>query len=324
MTPLRLSLALFVALLTVLLPGAAQESRKAMPRIGVLWPNPPQMFEPFRQGLKDLGYVEGRNIAFEYRWAENKLDQLAEMASELVQLKVDVIVCLAPPAAFAAKRATQSIPVVFVAIGDPLANGLVASLAHPGGNLTGTTRMLSEMSAKNLALLKEAIPTLARVAVLWNPANSSHVTALKELDATARSLSLQLRPMEVRSPAEFDGVFAAISKQRPDGVLLLADPLFFIHLKSLMGLAAANRLPTASSWTELPDAGGLLGYATSLPAEYRQAAGYVDKILKGARPGDLPVQQPTKFELVVNLKTARALGLTIPREFLLRADRAIE
>lgn len=317
-------LTLCLALLTVPVPGSAQQTRGAVPRVGVLWPNPPQTLEPFKQGLKDLGYVEGRNINFEYRFAENKIEQLDEMAVDLVQRKVDVILCLAPPAAFAAKRATQSIPIVFVAIGDPLANGLVASLAHPGGNVTGTTRMLSEMSAKNLALLKEAIPSLAHVAVLWNPANSSHLTALKHVEATARSLSVQPRPMEVRSPAEFEAAFNAVSRERAGAVLLLADPLFFIHLKTLTGLAAAKRLPTATSWTELPDAGGLLGYATSLPDEFRHAAVYVDKILKGAKPGDLPVEQPTKFELVVNLRTARALGLAIPRDFLLRADRVID
>src|SRR5258706_9335272 len=324
MPPLRVSLALCAALLALPLSGAAQESRKAIPRIGILWPNPPQTFEPFKQGMRDLGYVEGRNINYESRDARNKLDQLDEMAGELVRQKVDVILCLAPPAAFAAKRATQTIPIAFVAIGDPLADGLVASMAHPGGNVTGTTRMLSEMSAKNLALLKEAVPSLARVAVLWNPANSSHVPALKEVDATARSLSLQLRPMEDRSAAEFDAVFAAIREQRADGVLFLPDPLFFIHLKRLMDLAAAKRLPSASSWTELPDAGGLLGYATSLAYEFRNAARYVDRILKGAKPGELPVQQPTNFEFVINRKTAKALGLTIPREVLLRADRVIE
>lgn len=276
------------------------------------------------QGLIDLGYVEGRNIGFEFRWAENKLDQLPKMAADLVRLKVDLILCLAPPAAFAAKQATQIIPIVFVAIGDPLSNSLVASLARPGGNLTGTTRMLPEMSAKNLALLKEGIPSLSRVAVLWNPANSSHLSALNAVGETARSLRIQIRSMEVRNPADFDGVFAAIGRERADGVLFIADPLFFIHLKRLVEMAASMRLPTATNWTELPDSGGFIGYATSLPDEFRRAATYVDKILKGARPADLPVEQPTKFELVVNLRTARAMGIAIPQSFLVRADRVIE
>src|SRR5712692_9135302 len=289
----------------------AQQSKK-IPRVGVLWPNPPATFEPFRQGLKDRGYAEGQNVTFEYRWAEGKLDQLPELAGELVRLKVDIILTLAPPATLAAKNATRTIPIVFVSIGDPLASGLVASLARPGGTLTGTTRMLSEVSAKHLQLLKDAVPLLSQVAVLWNPLNSSHEPALKAVGATARSLSIELRPLEVRSPAQLDGVFSTVSRERVNGIIFLADPIFFIHLKRVTELVTAKHLPAISNFTEFPRLGGLMGYATSLPEEYRRAATHVDKILKGAKPADLPVEQPTKFELVINLKTARALGVTIP------------
>jgi putative ABC transport system substrate-binding protein len=313
-----------VAASFVVPPAAAAQQGARVPRIGVLWPNPPATFESFRQGFSDLGYVEGRNISFEYRWAADKLDRLPELAADLVRLRVDVIVVLAPPAAFAAKNATQTIPIVFVAIGEPLGIGLVSNLARPGGNLTGTTRMLTEMSVKHVELLKQAVPSLSRLAVLWNPANLSHPAALKAVETTARSLSLQTRPLEVRDPAGFDGIFAAITRERADGVLLLADPLFFVHLRRITDFVASSRLPAIVNWTEFPKMGGLMGYGPSLPDEFRQAAAYVDKILKGARPGDLPVQQPTKFELVINLKTAKALGLTIPPSLLQRADEIIQ
>ena len=303
--------------------GRAQQAKKT-PRIGVLWPNPPATFDFMRQGLKDFGYVEGQNINFEFRWAEGRLDQLPELAAELVRLQVDVIVTLAPQATLAAKGATQTIPIVFVAMGDPLASGVVASLARPGANLTGTTRMISEMSAKHAELLKEAVPSLAKLAVLWNPTNSSHRPALQAADAAARSLSLQVHPLEVRSPAELDSIFAAIVRERADGVLFIADPIFFIQLKRMVDLVASNRLPAICNFTEFPKLGGLMGYAPSLPDEFRHAASHIDKILKGAKPADLPVEQPTRFQLVINLKTAKALGITMPPQLLARADEVIE
>jgi putative tryptophan/tyrosine transport system substrate-binding protein len=320
----------FISLLVTGLPVAVRAQQRAAQKtkptqtIGVVWPNPRSTFEYVRQGLSDLGYVEGRNIRFEFRSAEDRLSEIPEIVAELVRLKVDLILTLAPPAAFAAKKATQTIPIVFVAIGDPLAGALVASLSRPGGNLTGTTRMLSETSAKSLALLKEALPSLSRVAVLWNPANLSHPTALKAVQATARSVSLQLQPFEARTPADISAAFDGIHRQRVDGLLLLADPLFFVNLKRIVDLSATERLPTATNWTELPEAGGLLGYASSIADEFRHAASHIDKILKGANPGDLPVEQPTQFELVLNLKTAKALGLTISQALLARADRVIE
>jgi putative ABC transport system substrate-binding protein len=301
----------------------AQQPRK-MPRIGVLWPNPPATFEFLRQGLSDFGYVQGRNIEFEFRWAEGKLDQLPELAAELVRLQVDVIVTLAPQATLAAKQATQTIPIVFVAMGDPLASGVVASLARPGANLTGTTRMIPEMSAKHVELLKEAVPSLVKLAVLWNPTNSSHAPALRAAQAAARSLSLQVFPLEVRAPADLDSVFAAILRERADGVLFIADPIFYIHLKRMVDLTTANRLPTICNFIEFPRLGGLVGYAPSIPEEFRHTASHIDKILKGAKPADLPVEQPTKFQLVINVRIAKALGLELPPTLLARADEVIE
>jgi putative ABC transport system substrate-binding protein len=295
-----------------------------IPRIGVLWPSPPATFEPFRRGLSDLGYTEGRNIAFEYRWAADKLDQLPELAAELVRAKVDLILTLAPIAALAAKNATRTIPIVVVAIGDPVASGLVANLAHPGGNLTGTTRMLTEMSIKHVEYLKLAVPSLSRLAVLWQPANTSHAPALKAVEATSRSLAVQIQSLPVRALSEFESVFAAIARERANGILVLADPIFFIHLGRIAELVASARLPAICNWTEFPRLGGLMGYSPSLPDEFRHAATHVDRILKGANPGDLPFEQPTKFEMVINLKTAKALGVTIPKDLLLRADEVIQ
>jgi ABC-type uncharacterized transport system substrate-binding protein len=305
------------------LASRAQHPRK-MPRIGVLWPNPPATFEFLRQGLSDFGYVQGRNIEFEFRWAEGKLDQLPELAAELVRLQVDVIVTLAPQATLAAKQATQTIPIVFVAMGDPLASGVVDSLARPGANLTGTTRMISEMSAKHVEVLKEAVPSLAKLAVLWNPTNSSHAPALQAAQAAARSLSLQVLPLEVRAPADLDSVFGAILRERADSVLFIADPIFYNHLKRMVDLTTANRLPTICNFIEFPKLGGLVGYAPSIPDEFRHTSSHIDKILKGAKPADLPVEQPTKFQLVINAKTAKALGLEIPPTLLARADEVIE
>ena len=305
------------------LAARAQQAKK-IPRIGVLWPNPPTTFDFMRQGLNDFGYVEGQNIVFEFRWAEGKLDQLPELAAELVRLRVDVIVTLAPQATLAAKQATQTIPIVFVAMGDPIASGVVPSLARPGANLTGTTRMLPEMSAKHVELLKEAVPSLAKLAVLWNPTNSSHQPALRAVHATARSLSLQFQPLEVRAAAELDGTFDIIVRERADGVLFIADPVFFIQLKRMADLVRSNRLPAIANFIEFPKLGGLMGYAPSIPDEFRHAASHIDKILKGAKPADLPVEQPTKFQLVINLKTATALGLEVPPTLLARADEVIE
>lgn len=222
--------------------AALAQNAKRLPRIGVLWPNPPATFEFMRQGLVERGYIDGQSIRFEFRFAEGKLDQLPELARELVGIPVDVIVTLAPPATLAAKQATQTIPIVFVANGEPVASGLVASLARPGANLTGTTRMLPEMSAKHVELLKATVPSLSRLAVLWNPINTSHQPALRAIETVARSLSLHVSPLEVRRPAELDGAFAAISRDRADGLLFIADPVFFINLKRNGGFHSSDPL----------------------------------------------------------------------------------
>jgi len=304
--------------------GARAQQPRKIPIIGVLWPNPPMTFEFMRQGLREHGYIEGQNIRFEFRWAEGKLDQLPELARELVGIPVDVIVTLAPPAAVAARHATQTVPIVFVAVGEPVASGLVVSLARPGANLTGTTRMLPEMSAKHVELLKAAVPSLSKLAVLWNPINTSHRPALQAVEAVALSLLLQIRPLEVRGPAELDNAFAAISGDRPDGILFIADPVFFINLKSIAEFVGSSRLPAIANFIEFPKLGGLMGYAPNIPDEFRHAAGHIDKILKGAQPADLPVELPTKFQLVINGKTAKALNLNLPATLLAIADEVIE
>jgi putative tryptophan/tyrosine transport system substrate-binding protein len=305
------------------LAARAQQVKK-VPVVGVLWPNPPNQFEFIRQALVELGYVEGKNIRFEFRWAERALGRLSELAQELVRIPVDLIITLAPPATLAAKQATQTIPIVFVAMGDPLASGVVASLARPGGNLTGTTRMISEMSAKHVELIKEVYPPLSNLAILWNPNNSSHPPALRAAQASAQSLALQTRPMEVREVGDLDAIFGIIVEQQANGLLFIADPIFFIQLKRMAEFTITSRLPAITNFVEFPKFGGLVGYAPSLPDEYRHAAIHIDKILKGAKPTELPVEQPTKFQLVINLKTAKSIGINVPPIMLTRADEVIE
>ena len=314
---------LLVALASVGMAAHAQPAKR-LPTVGVLWPNPPATFEFVRRGLNELGYVENRTIAFEYRWAQNRLGELPQLAAELVQQKVDVMLTLAPPATLAAKKATETIPIVFVAIGDPVASGLVTNLARPGGNLTGTTRMLSEMSAKHVEFLKEAVPGLSRLAILWNPENSSHTPALRASESVARSLGVQTRPLQVRTRADLELAFGAIAKDGTDGVLFLADPVFFIHLGRIAELVNAAKLPAVSNFTEFPRLGGLMGYSSSIAEEFRRAATHIDRILRGAKPGDLAIQQPEQFELVINVRTAKSLGLAIPPALLQRADQLID
>ena len=318
----RRSFALLV--LTLVVMSSSAQTAKRLPTVGVLWPNPPTTFEYLKRSLSELGYVENRTIAFEFRWAQDRLGELPQLAADLVRKKVDVIVTLAPPATVAAKNATQTIPIVFTAIGDPVASGLVSNLARPGGNLTGTTRMLSEMSVKHVEFLKQAVPGFARLAILWNPANSSHAPALRASESVARALGVRTQALEVRAPADLELVFATIGKDGTDGVLFLADPVFFIHLRRVTELVSAARLPAISNFTEFAQLGGLMGYSPSIPAEFRDAATHIDRILRGAKPGDLPIQQPDQFELVINLRTARTLGLAIPSALLQRADHVID
>jgi len=299
-----------------------------VPRIGVLLGASPESSHPiegFRQGLRDLGYVDGQNIAIEYRWAEGRLDRAPELAAELIRLKVDLIFAPGTAVAQAAKEAGPTIPIVIATAGNPVGDGLIASFARPGGNVTGLTMSPGpEIGGKYLELLKEAAPGVRRVAVLWNPLTAAHTVMLKETGAAARTLRLELHPVPARRPGEIDGAFAAISRVRANGLIVLPDPMFEALRGRIADLATKGRLPAMYGLEDHTEAGGLMSYAPSLPDLLRRAAGYVDSILKGAKPADLPVELPTKFELVINLKTAKALGLTVPRSLLLRADQVIE
>ena len=285
----------------------------------------PHMREAFLQGLRDLGYVEGRNLAIEYRDAKGKFERLPALAAELVQLKVDVIVATPTPPAVAAKKATRTVPIVMINAGDPVRLGLVASLAHPGGNVTGLSFGVGlAIVSKGLELLRETVPNARRVAVLSNPANPSHPPTMTEVTATARSLGLRLQPLEARDPNDFERAFAAMASARAEALLVVPDALFVLHRARLADLAATNRLPTMHGLRENVDAGGLISYGPNAVANFRRAAFFVDRVLRGVKPADPPVEQPTKFELVVNLKAAKSLGLTIPPSLLQRADQVIE
>jgi putative tryptophan/tyrosine transport system substrate-binding protein len=328
-TSRRVFLAYGAAFLAAPFAAEAQQAGKVA-RIGFLSPysasaDPSRRHEAFRQGLRELGYIEGRNIVIEYRFAEGRFDRLADFAAELVQRKVDVIVAVVTQASLAAKKATTTIPIVMIGVGDPLGSGLVTNLARPGANITGTSSTTSDVVGKSLELLKDAIPKVSRVAVLWNPANPAFQTLqLKESEVSARTLAVQLQLLEARGPQELDRAFAAMTSTRADALLVTPDPVFAIHQMRIIDLAAKSRLPTMFGQREFVDAGGLMSYGTNFRETYSRAATYVDKILKGAAPADLPVEQPTRFELVINLKTAKALGLTIPPSLLARADQVIE
>lgn len=318
-------------LLTVHLPirsSGAQQPEKIR-RIGFLAVNSPSadkhLDEAFRQSLRELGWVEGRNITIEYRSAEAKADRLPALAAELVNAKVDVIVSAGgTPGAQAAKKATGTIPIVFTSSGDPVATGLVASLAHPGGNVTGLSRVGPDLSVKKVELLKEIMPKISRVAFVWNPDNAANALALKETEAAAGEVRWQVQSVEVRGPHQFEAAFSAMSKARAPAVIVQSDQSFRGRLSLLARLAVENKLPTMLPQSEYVEAGGLMSYGENLAERYRRAAVFVDKILKGAKPADLPVEQPTKFELVINLKTAKKIGLTIPANVLARAGRVIK
>ena len=315
------------AVAAVPLAVAAQEARK-LPRIGFLGNSTASLeanlVGPFRESLRNLGYVEGRNISIEYRWAEGNYDRFPTLIAELIALKFDVIVTAGTPAALAVKKATASIPLVMVAVGDPVGTGLVASLGRPGGNVTGLTSIAPELEGKRLELLKEALPRVSRVAVLWNPANAYQIGSEKEVQAAAKVLRISVVSLPVRSPEELGNAFAAIPREHADAILVLADRLFLHNRERIADFAIKNRLPGMNAYRELVEAGGLMSFGPSYAMMHRQAATYVDKILKGAKAGDMPIEQPAKFELVMNLKTAKALGLTIPQSLLLRADEVIQ
>jgi putative ABC transport system substrate-binding protein len=305
--------------------GAQQPAKVARGFLGTGSPAlTANQLEAFQQGLRDLGYVEGRNIAIEYRWARGRVERFPDLAVELVGLKVDVIVASSSPAALAAKNATRTIPIVFANAADPVDSGLVAGIARPGGNVTGLSLLAPEIVARQMQLLKEAVPKASRVAVLSNPGNSYTALLVKETEAAARSLGVRVQLLAVRGADAFDSAFSAVTKERPGALFVLFDPLFFAHQTRIAEFANKNRLPAMYPHREQAETGGLMAYGPDLRDNFRRAATYVDKILKGAKPADLPVEQPTKFELVINLKTAKALGLTIPPSLLQRADEVIQ
>jgi putative ABC transport system substrate-binding protein len=307
--------------------GAGSQPGKRIYRIGFLWDTPavwPHALEGFRHGLRDLGWVEGESIVVEYRWAEGRFDRLPDLVEELLRLNVDLIVAPTSIYTGAAMRRTSKVPIVFASHADPVGSGHVASLGRPGRNATGLTIVMSETMAKSLELLKAAVPGLARVAVIWDPSTPSHRPGLKAVEDTGQKLGLRIQPVAVRSATEYERAFSSIVQERAGGVLVLSTPLFMGGAKELAELALTHKLPTMFGPREHVEAGGLLSYSPDRADLYRRAATYVDKILKGASPSELPVQQATKFELVVNLRTAKSIGLTIPQTVLLRADQVIQ
>jgi putative ABC transport system substrate-binding protein len=320
--------ALALGILVAPLAADAQPPRKVY-RIGVLSTAPrvqvSHLLKALADGLRDLGYIEGRNIAVEYRSAEGRLDRLPELAAEFVRLKLDAIIPTSTPAAIAVKQATTTIPIVMVSPADPVSAGLVASLARPGGNITGVTLEITlETLGKQLQLLREVVPKVRRVAVLWNPAYEPNAARWKAIREPARRLGLSLLSAEVGGPGDIERAFPTMIREHVDGLLVLGDPLMFSLRRQIADLAAKQRLPTVSPYKEGADAGCLISYGADFPQTYRRAATYVDKILKGAKPDELPVEQPTKFEFVINLKTAKALALRIPQSILVRADQVIQ
>jgi putative tryptophan/tyrosine transport system substrate-binding protein len=310
-------------------PAEAQQAA-AVARIGFLAVDraaSPHMAEAFLQGLGDLGYVEGRNVGIEYRDAEGKLERLPALAAELVALKVDVIVAGGTPQALAAKQATRTVPIVFAAAGDPITSRLVASLAQPDGNITGLSALAPELVGKCLENLKQVVPGVSRVAVLWQPGaypEGTEKDMLKGAQVAARALGVQPQFVEARGPADFERAFSEMTRARAGALTVLPSTMFIVERRRLVDLAAKNRLPAVYAYREFVYAGGLMAYRADLVDMFRRAATYVDRIFKGAKPGDLPVEQPTKFELIVNLKAAKALGLTIPPPVLAQADQVVE
>ena len=306
--------------------AVAQQAEKIY-RIGFLGPSSlsthASRVEAFRAGLRELGYVEGKNIRIEYRWADGKYERLPDLAGELVGLRVDVLVTFGTSGAIAAKQTTLTIPIVMAGTGDAVATGLVASLARPAGNITGLTLFIPELMAKRLELLKEAVPRAGRAAVLVHPDNAANAPVLKAMESTARSLNVELQRFEARRSSDFDSAFSSMAKSRVDVVVVTDDPFFNANARAIANLAVKKRFPAAGPG-EFVGAGGSIGYSVNFPDMFRRAAYFVDKILKGAKPADLPVEQPTKFELVINMKTAKALRLTIPQSLLVRADEIIQ
>ena len=327
---IRSATAVVLLLLSAFLNTAAAQPPEKVPRVGYLLggsPSDPQrqrLLEACRQALREFGYVEGQNIAIESRWAEGKDDRFPALAADLVRSKVDVIVAGSGAATQAAQQATRTIPIVMSTVADPLGSGLVASLARPGGNVTGMTVMSPDVAGKQLQLLKEVVPKLSRVALLTNPDNPSSARFVREAEAAARALGVRLQSLEARNPQEIDGAFAAITRERAGALQILPDVIFLSQRRQMAELATKRRLPAVYGVREYAEAGGLMAYGANYIDLVRRAATFVDKILKGAKPGDLAFEQPTKFELVINLRTAKAIGLTIPPALLQRADQIID
>lgn len=308
-------------------PLVARAQHK-MPRVGFMGNSTAaleaNLVNSFRAGLRELGYEEGRNIVIDYLWAEGNYERFPALVDQFIAAKVDVIVTAGTPAALAVKEKTKTVPLVVVAAGDPVGTGLVQNLARPEGNLTGLSSIAPDLEGKRLQLLREVVPTLSRVAMFFNSLNPFHVASVRQAGAAAQTLGLKLQPLDIRSADDFDSAFAAIRKERPDALFILADRVFLHNRQRIMDLAAEQRLPSINAYEELVEAGGLLSYGPSYEDMHKRAATYVDKILKGAKPGSLPIEQPTKFTFTINLKTAKALGVTIPSQLLGLADRLVE
>src|SRR6266705_2081437 len=309
-------------------PLAAVAQIAKVRQIGLLSPFTRSDAAPWNQallkGLRDLGCIDGKNIAFEYRYSEGNNDRLPELIADLVRLKVDIIVTSVTNDALAAKNATREIPIVMVAAGDPVATGIVASLARPGGNITGLSQMNPELIGKRLELLKEIVPELSSVAVLWNPEDPISILGWQEIQLPARKLAVEAHSLKVRSPGDLDKAFDEAARTRVGALVIMPNPVFVTNLKRIADFAAQSRLPSIFHLREFAEAGGLVSYGVDRSDLFRRAATYADKILKGANPADLPIEQPTKFELVINLKTAKALGLGVPPSLLARADEVIQ
>jgi len=326
----RREFAISLAALALAAPLVSFSQSKKIPRIGYLQAVVPQndtspFLEDFRQGLRELGYVEGKNIQLEIRWGEGKLERMPALAAELVRMKVDLIFAVSSPAVWAAKNATKTIPIVMPTSSDPVGDGLVASLARPGGNITGMSLMAPELSTKRLQLLKEVFPKQVRpAAVLWNPDYYGMAARFKQIQTAAPAIGMNVRSVEIRDSRELERALEDLDRERPDALVLLVDPLTLSQRLRIVEFAAEKRLPAIYEVDQFVDAGGLMSYGPNIDEQVRHAAVYVDKILKGAKPGDLPIEQPAKFDLVINLKTAKALGVAIPQSVLVQADRVIE